>query len=105
MAVEKAALLQKPGEIPIEDVRSDPRKSSVGHPSASAGCGAKRRARMEIAKIEPIRDVARLPGHASVDDAARGPRVHTPDQEIRISIRRVIKQGLLRFNVRRLTAR
>lgn len=39
-----------------------------------------------VAKIKPVRDVARLPGHASVDHSARGPRVHTPDQEIRVPV-------------------
>ena len=36
-------------------------------------------ARRIVAEIEPVGDVARLPGHASLDHGARGPRVHTPD--------------------------
>ena len=43
-------------------------------------------ARRVVTKIKPICDVARFSAHASLDYGARGPRVHTPDQEIRIPI-------------------
>ena len=42
--------------------------------------------RCVIAKIEPVGDVARLPGHAALNDTLRRARVHTGDQEIRVPI-------------------
>jgi hypothetical protein len=45
-------------------------------------------ARCIVPEIEPVRDVARFPGYASLDDSPRRPRVHTADQEIRIRVGR-----------------
>jgi hypothetical protein len=53
-------------------------------------------ARCIVPEIEPVRDVARFPGYASLDDSPRRPCVHTRDQEIRTPVivrpkRRIVK--------------